>query len=427
MDWFSTLVLEQTDIIKGLLELEEEIKAEKNKDKKFQKENLAKNVREKLLSPNAHLSYHSLAVNYKTSADNLRSSWQENSLLTDFTKDLEKWKLDHLLKNIISPLINLSILPPYSFLLQFKFVLDKSYISRDEQDFYIIDNPIRKDKVFGLPYIAPSSWKGSLRAAIWQLGRKADDEETRRIFGNERSAEEQKKLRAGRLHLFPTFFTKKSLEIINPHDRERRVGTIPILMESVPKDTIGLFTLLYVPFDLIGKEEKETRKQVAEHIHLISEGLKAMFLIYGFGAKTSSGHGIAKPELVEGNLILKAKGIEISNKEEEKPKPPEESFMKYLNRDYTVRKEFIGRGKDRLLSRKEVGELKQKVSGFNSSEFQRFRDWYIEDCERWKKHIQPKDVPTPDFPKWTFKNFDELMKKVQEIESALNTSAEETL
>ncbi len=235
-----------------------------------------------------------------------------------------------------------------------------------------------------------------------------------------------RKTDAGRLHLFPTFFTKKSLEIINPHDRERRVGTTPILMESVPKDTKGLFTLLYVPFDLIGKEEKEIKKQVAEHIHLISDGLKGMFLTYGFGAKTSSGHGIAKSELVEGKLILKAKGIEINKKEEEKPKSPEESFMKYLNEDYTVKKKFLGRGKGGLLSGKEAGDLKQTLSSFNSSEFQRFRDWFIEDCERWKKHIQAKDVPTPDFPPWAFKNFDELMKMAQKIESALNASAEGT-
>jgi CRISPR-associated protein Cmr2 len=365
------------------------------------------------------------ALGMNKDADALKDKWKKESTSTNI--DVQQFGI--LWDLIQYPKIKFAPLPQYSFLLQFKFVLDKPYISRDEQDFYIIDNPIRKDKVFGLPYIAPSSWKGSLRAALWQLGRKAeaDDEETRRIFGNERSAEEQKELRAGRLHLFPTFFTKKSLEIINPHDRERRVGTIPILMESVPKDTIGLFTILYVPFDLIGKEEKEVKKQVAGHIRLICEGLKAMFLHYGFGAKTSSGHGIAKPELVEGKLILKAKGIDISKKEEEKPKPPEESFMKYLNEDYTVKKEFLGKGKGGLLSSKEVGELKQKVSGFNSSEFQRFRDWYIEDYERWKKYVHEKDVSTSDFPKWTFKNFDELMKKVQEIESALNASAEGTL
>lgn len=426
LDWLSSLAFEQNDAIIRLLQLEKEIKeikGEKNKDKKSQKEKLANEERIKLLSPNSHLSYHFLAFMDKASADIFRSTWQENSLQIDFTKDIEKWELDNFLKNnIIHPTINPSLLPQYSFVLQFTFTLGKPYISHDEQEFYIIDNPIRKDKVFGLPYVSPSSWKGSLRAALWQLGHTPEKEEIRRIFGNERNVEERERLLAGRLYFFPTFFMQKGLEIINPHDRERRVGTIPILMESVPKGASGLFTLLYVPFNF---EEKEIQKQVAADIQLISAGVKAMFTAYGFGAKTSSGHGIAKSELVVGKLILKAKGIEISKKEEAKPKPPEESFMKYLNEDHTVKKDYLGSGKGGLLSGKEIGGLKQKLSGFNSSEFQRFRDWFIEDGERWKKHNQAEGVPTPDFPIWTFKDFDELEKRAQEIELSLSASAEE--
>ncbi len=424
IDWLSSLAFEQNDAIIRLLQLEEEIKGEKDKDKKSEKEKHANEERKKLLSPNAHLSYHFLAVKDKASADSFRSTWQENGLQIDFTKDIEKWELDNFLKNnIIHPTINPSLLPQNSFVLQFTFTLEKHYISRDEQEFYIIDNPIRKDKVFGLPYVSPSSWKGSLRAALWQLGHTPEKEEIRRIFGNERNVEEHERLLAGRLYFFPTFFMQKGLEIINPHDRERRVGTMPILMESVPKGASGLFTLLYVPFNF---EEKDIQKQVAADIQLISAGVKAMFTAYGFGAKTSSGHGIAKPELVDGKLILKAKGIEISMKEEAKPKPPEESFMKYLNEDYTVKKEYLGSGKGGLLSGKEIGGLKQKLSGFNSSEFQRFRDWFIEDGERWKRHIQAKGAPTPDFTALTFKDFDELEKLAQKLESSLNTSAEGT-
>lgn len=391
MDWFSALSLEQNDVIKRVLQHEEDLKGEKNKFKKSQKEELANEERRKLLSPNAHIPYHSLAVMNKTSADNFRSTWQENNLEIDLGKDAEKWKLDDFLHdNLIHSAINLSLLPKYSFILQFTFTLDKPYISRDEQEFYIIDNPIRKDKVFGLPYVSPSSWKGSLRAALWQLDLRDENEEIRRIFGNERLAEEQERLRAGRLHLFPTFFTKKGLEIINPHDREQRVGTTPILMESVPKDTVGLFTLLYVPFDLIGKDEREIKKQVAEHIQLICRGLKVMFLTYGFGAKTSSGHGVAKPELVDGKLILKVKGMDT--------------------------------GKGGLLSGKKIGELKQKISGFNSSEFQRFRDCFIEDGEGWKKQIQTKDAPTQDFTTWTFKNFDDMAAQSVQIARLMKIS-----
>ena len=102
------------------------------------------------------------ALGMNKDADALKDKWKKESTSTniDFQQFGVLWDL------IQYPKIEFTSLPPYSFLLQFKFALYKPYISRDEQDFYIIDNPIRKDKVFGLPYIAPSSWKGSLRAAI---------------------------------------------------------------------------------------------------------------------------------------------------------------------------------------------------------------------------------------------------------------------
>ena len=99
--------------------------------------------------------------------------------------------IDYYQKNIESPEIDLALLPTGSFVLQFTFTLAQPYISRDEQDFYIIDNPIRKEKVSGLPYMAPTSWKGSLRAALWQLGSRAQDEAISRLFGNEKGEENQ--------------------------------------------------------------------------------------------------------------------------------------------------------------------------------------------------------------------------------------------
>jgi len=122
----------------------------------------------------------------------------------------------------------------------------------------------------------------------------------------------------------------KGLEIINPQDRVARAGSLPILFESVPEGTRGVFTLLYVPFDLIGKEGQETRKQVAEDLQVVAaglqegrtyegpvdalrtgdlqvipSGLQAMFRTYGFGAKTSSGFGLARED-VRGTLTIRA-------------------------------------------------------------------------------------------------------------------------
>jgi hypothetical protein len=214
----------------------------------------------------------------------------------------------------------LDILPSFSFALQLTFTLAQPYLSRDEQDFYIIDNPVRKDKVFGLPYVAPTSWKGSLRAAMvrqlvawWQgegqKGKRSISKQSVawriqlcRLFGTEKDVllddtagevyldwPEDKKLArwyrrfirryvsstgfsAGRLHFFPTFFTDIGLEIINPHSRQTGAGTLPILLESVPQGAQGIFTLLYVPFDRIGEDEQQTRTQVAADLRLVAGG-----------------------------------------------------------------------------------------------------------------------------------------------------------
>lgn len=61
---------------------------------------------------------------------------------------------------------DLASLPAYSFALQFTFRLRKPYLSRDDTDWHILDNPVRKEKVFGLPMVAPAGWKGALRAAM---------------------------------------------------------------------------------------------------------------------------------------------------------------------------------------------------------------------------------------------------------------------
>lgn len=272
-----------------------------------------------------------------------------------------------------SPFDGFAALPRYSFALELRFELARPYLSQDDDAFYIIDNPVRKDKVFKVPFVAPTSWKGSLRAAA-TLGlldaftrllpdssptdeeeRKALlqelwDERGRRVmlFGNEKqndadflnrwlaphlfpeqpgeSKEERREQlkekakqlgeefqaylkakhyrtekiegRQGRLFCFPTFFNQIGLEMINPHDRVRRVGKNPILFECVPAGATGTFRLLYVPYDFPGEvtpDEAELRKQVQAGLPLVAEAVRDLLLVYGFGAKTSSGFGSAEP------------------------------------------------------------------------------------------------------------------------------------
>ena len=72
---------------------------------------------------------------------------------------------------LIAPSMPLHNLPPGSWFLQFEFKLAKPWLSKDEDPFYVTDavNPVRKDKVFKIPVMAGSSWKGLLRWAVTQV------------------------------------------------------------------------------------------------------------------------------------------------------------------------------------------------------------------------------------------------------------------
>lgn len=417
-DRFAALSVQWGTDTQQLVELDIEaqnLAADKKKRKeREEKEAQADKKRSELLESCPHLCYHALMVSRKESADKLRSAWAMKNISVEIPDpDWSGWN------NISAPAFNLSILPKYSFAIQFTFKLAKPFISQDEQEFYIIDNPVRKDKVFGLPYVAPSSWKGSLRSALWQLGYKEENEQIQRTFGNERASEDEAKFRKGRLHFYPTFFNKKSLEVINPHDREKRVGSFPIYFESVRVDAEGTFSLLYIPFDMIGANKNENKIQIASDLKLICEGLRAMLTIYGFGAKTSSGFGSAKSELADGKIILKVEGIETHRKEEVKFQPPEERFAKYLYEDGSVKEEFKGSGEADLLSNSEYGEKGQQLGGGSFSEFKRFRRWYSQYAEQWQKYIKSKNAPQPEWPTWTFESFDEMLKRADEIRGLL--------
>jgi CRISPR-associated protein Cmr2 len=60
--------------------------------------------------------------------------------------------------------------------------------------------------------------------------------------------------------------------------------------------------LLYVPFDLISKDEAQTKMQALADLKLVAEGLQAMFLTYGFSAKRTSGYGVAEDKIVKGEV-----------------------------------------------------------------------------------------------------------------------------
>jgi CRISPR-associated protein Cmr2 len=119
-----------------------------------------------------------------------------------------------------------------------------------------------------------------------------DKPEIERLFGIDKRNEkriEDEDFNAGRLRFFPTFFKQIGLEVINPHLRKTGAGDKPIQFETARGD--GRFNLFYFPFDF--DQSPQAYSEVADDLILIARAVREMFTVYGFGAKTSSGFGIA--------------------------------------------------------------------------------------------------------------------------------------
>jgi len=219
--------------------------------------------------------------------------WIENrsrGFLEEQRKMMKRFGLVHTLPA-------LSTFPPGSWSIRFAFILRKPYLSRDDTDFYLLDNPVKKEWVFKVPYVAPSQWKGALRAAMrrergyttWE--EEARDKQMTRLFGNVKGEETESS--AGCLYFYPTFFGQIGLEVINPHNRETGAGEQPIYFECVPKGATGEFALLYAPL------AEASEKEALDDLQAVVQGVHAMMTRYGFGAKTSSGYGVAEEVFVK--------------------------------------------------------------------------------------------------------------------------------
>ena len=208
----------------------------------------------------------------------------------------------------------LNLLPDGAFTLQFTMTLAKPYLSKDDEPLYIIDNPVVKDRVFRVPMVRASSWKGTMRSATRLiLDGKDVKERIVRLFGSEKGDEP---LKAGRLIFYTTFFDRIDLEIINPHDRERKAGINPIPIEAVPIGAQGQFFLLYAPFDFLRPSQEGSEstfrqrltEEVCADVRDVVKALRALMLDLGFSAKRTSGYGVIRDDNLNGTLRIKTEG-----------------------------------------------------------------------------------------------------------------------
>ena len=358
------------------------------------------------------MRYHLLLISGKRddkkAADELRSEWDAT---------LAEQPTDAVWQMIAKPEPDLSTLPLCSFFLSFTFKLAKPYISKDDNPFHIIDNPIVRDKVFRLPLVRPTSWKGNLYSALWQLGHnKQNDEQMQRLFGETRGEESGQ---AGHLYFYPTFFAQTGLDIINPHNRKRRVGKNPILFESVPQGAQGTFTLLYAPLDRIGQDEAETRRQAAEDLQLVAEGLQAMFLTYGFSAKRTSGYGVAQDTVSNGFFQIRIE--EMSAPVSSAPPPAEPQLPKYLQAPGKLKDEYLN--PDGGFRERNQAEL-ARMTKTQKQEYEKAKRWWEREGQTLAEQPPTPAEPeaAPPAPQWLrreFTSFGQLREKTNEAAQAI--------
>ncbi|MBD3216035.1 MAG: CRISPR-associated protein [Candidatus Lokiarchaeota archaeon] len=250
----------------------------------------------------------------------------------------------------LNPIPDIKNLPVGSSIIQFPMVLKRSYISKDDEPLYIIENPIRKEKIFKIPCISAMSWKGNLRWTMMKIHLENiinnpllfAEKRFRHtlLFGTEKGlGDEMKgwsnylnhicpkaqnlyldKLKdkfytknipplKGMLSFYPTFWDKIDLEVINPHDRENKIGTNPIYYEVVPKESIGFFSILYFPNYWLEQSEKNHEIRIRNDLKMTIEGIKEMMLKYGFSAKKSNDYGLIKKNWDKGKSLLIIKGF----------------------------------------------------------------------------------------------------------------------
>lgn len=412
-----------SELEQASVELEQAKKQKNNKDARQQAERKIEQAAVKAVQVEPHLSY----LWYETKGSELknpvRDAWQKSLTANSIPSEFQ----------FLPKLSDLDRLPHLSFMLRVPFKLRKPYLSKDDRAFHLLDNPVRKDKVFQTPMVASTGWKGALHSAMLQQLAEwwcnLDDKDSRshrkefvarriglgRLFGTEKSVQiDDEKFKgyldsfnderlacwyrryvrryfsssgffSGRLYFYPTFFNRIGLEVINPHSRKTGVGKNPILLECVPKDATGQFTLLYVPFGEVKQRE------VTEDLKLVVAGVKAMLTVYGFGAKTSSGFGIADVE-GKGELAIRADLPDLKQSEPE-VKAPKPELPRYWITTGKLHPDF--QNSDGSL-KSEAAYLQGKSGKKAKQLYQKAKDWWEREGRQLAEALAPESLPEPE-------------------------------
>ena len=100
----------------------------------------------------------------------LTGKTNSNTNIESLSGIIPERELDDYIQNLI----------PYSFIFHVKIKLVSPYFSRDDDTFYLIQNPCLKEKAFKVPMIRGSGWKGALAGAFKEMMNESSGLEERR-------------------------------------------------------------------------------------------------------------------------------------------------------------------------------------------------------------------------------------------------------
>ena len=214
---------------------------------------------------------------------------QQNMKMKLNDDQLDGQSISKEIKNFLEP--KFEGLPDASWVgIKVEFTLQTPWYSRDDRYFHVMDNPVRKDRVFGMPYMSASAWKGLLRWTFCMQEMGIHDKNMLlHLFGNEKN--EKEKFQRGVLTCYPTWFNQLGYAVINPHSRETKTGNGPIHYEIVPAGTEGELQLLYAP--LPGESERDGIETM-NILGKLVDAIQDLCEVYGMSAKRTSGWGTAQ-------------------------------------------------------------------------------------------------------------------------------------
>ena len=226
------------------------------------------------------------------------------------TQELDRAKL-------LRPEIDVAALPEFSAAITLRFQLLSPLLTRDDDPFYLFDNPVRKDHVFGVPHLAAASLKGLASDAMqrgfpgdvpWvELGEKDQERTMRyrldqamagRLFGVASDDTNACFSQGGRVHFSPVWFSHVQLLVMNPTKEETGLGTFPIHFEAVaPVDDAGKPVKADISFYYFNPAGTEHADEVTARTDLacLVGALAAWWPALGLGAKRLAGYGAIEP------------------------------------------------------------------------------------------------------------------------------------